>query len=258
MHVKAYAAQSADTPLAPFSIERRDFGPHDIEIDILYCGVCHSDLHQSRNDWSNSEFPMVPGHEIVGRVTGVGAHVTKLKVGDLAGVGCLVDSCRVCDPCKADLEQYCLEGATPTYNGRERGTGAPTFGGYSEKITVEERFVVSIPESLDLKAVAPLLCAGITTYSPLRHWKVGAGPEGRRHRPRRPRPYGREVRPGARRPGGDDHHLAGKGQGRAPPRRRRGAGLARRRGDGRRQGLLRLPAQHHPGRPRHEPLSGRS
>ena len=175
MQARAYAAQSADTPLAPFAIERRDFGPHDIEIDILYCGVCHPDLHQARNDWGNSEFPMVPGHEIIGRVTNVGAHVTKLKVGDLAGVGCLVGSYRVCEPCKADLEQYCLEGATPTYNGRERVTGAPTFGGYSEKITVEERFVVSIPETLDLKAVAPLLCAGITTYSPLRHWRVGPG-----------------------------------------------------------------------------------
>lgn len=175
MQVKAYAAQTAETPLAPFAIERRAAGAHDIEIDILFCGVCHSDLHQARNDWGNSMFPMVPGHEIVGRVASVGAHVKKLKVGDLAGVGCMVDSCRHCDPCNAGLEQYCAEGATLTYNARERGTGNLTFGGYSEKIVVEERFVVSIPETLDLKAVAPLLCAGITTYSPLRHWKVGKG-----------------------------------------------------------------------------------
>jgi alcohol dehydrogenase (NADP+) len=174
-HVKAYAAQAADTPIAPFSIERREPGAHDVQIDILYCGVCHSDLHQSRNDWGNSQFPMVPGHEIVGRVMSVGAHVTKLKAGDLAGVGCMVDSCRKCDPCKADLEQYCVEGCTVTYNGRERESGQLTFGGYSEQIVVEERFVVRVADTLDLKAVAPLLCAGITTYSPLRHWKVGAG-----------------------------------------------------------------------------------
>lgn len=174
-NVKAYAAQAADAPLAPFTLDRRDPGPHDVQIEILYCGVCHSDLHQARNDWSNSQYPMVPGHEIVGRVIRVGEHVGKLKAGDLAGVGCMVDSCRQCDPCKADLEQYCLEGATVTYNGRERGTGQLTFGGYSEQIVVEERFVVKIPDTLDLKAVAPLLCAGITTWSPLRHWKVGPG-----------------------------------------------------------------------------------
>ena len=174
-HVKAYAAQAADAPITPFSIDRRETGPHDVEIDILYCGVCHSDLHQARNDWGGSLYPMVPGHEIVGRVTRVGEHVGKLKVGDIAGVGCMVDSCRSCGPCRADLEQYCVEGFTVTYNGRERRTGAPTFGGYSEQIVVEERFVVKIPEELDLEAVAPLLCAGITTYSPLKHWKVGAG-----------------------------------------------------------------------------------
>ena len=173
--VKAYAAQAADAPIAPMAIERREPGSHDVEIDILYCGVCHSDLHQARNDWGGSLYPMVPGHEIVGRVTRVGEHVGKLKVGDLAGVGCMVDSCRRCDPCEADLEQYCTERCTVTYNGRERGTGQLTFGGYSERIVVEERFVVKVPEGLDLKAVAPLLCAGITTYSPLKHWKVGPG-----------------------------------------------------------------------------------
>jgi uncharacterized zinc-type alcohol dehydrogenase-like protein len=173
--VKGYATQAADKPLAPFNFERRDPGPHDIQIDILYAGVCHSDLHQARNDWSNSLYPMVPGHEIVGRVVKVGAHVKKLKEGDIAAVGCMVDSCRHCEPCLADLEQYCLEGSTLTYNGRERESGALTFGGYSEQIVVEERFVVKVPGSLDLKAVAPLLCAGITTYSPLRHWGVGKG-----------------------------------------------------------------------------------
>ena len=175
IHVKAYAARSADSAIEPFAFDRREPGPHDIQIDILYCGVCHSDLHQARNDWGNSAYPMVPGHEIVGRVVKVGEHVKKLKAGDLAGVGCMVDSCRVCEPCEADLEQYCLEGCTVTYNGKERGTGAPTYGGYSEQIVVEERFVVKVPETLDLKAVAPLLCAGITTYSPLKHWKVGKG-----------------------------------------------------------------------------------
>ncbi len=173
--VKAYATPAADAPLAPFPFERRDPGPHDVQIDILYCGVCHSDLHQARNDWSSSTYPMVPGHEIVGRVVKVGEHVAKLKVGDLAGVGCMVDSCRRCEPCDADLEQFCCEGFTGTYNSRERQSKNLTFGGYSEQIVVEQRFVVKVPENLDLKAVAPLLCAGITTYSPLRHWKVGKG-----------------------------------------------------------------------------------
>ncbi|MCS0495429.1 NAD(P)-dependent alcohol dehydrogenase [Ancylobacter sp. MQZ15Z-1] len=170
-----YAAQDAASPLAPFSFERRDTGPHDVHIEILYCGVCHSDLHQARNDWSNSLYPMVPGHEIVGRVVGVGAQVTKLKAGDYAGVGCLVDSCRECAACTADLEQYCLNMPTPTYNGRERSGEALTFGGYSDQIVVDQRFVVKIPDTLDLKGAAPLLCAGITTYSPLKHWKVGQG-----------------------------------------------------------------------------------
>jgi alcohol dehydrogenase (NADP+) len=172
---RGYAAHSATSPLVPFSFERRDPAPHDVQIEILYCGVCHSDLHQVRNDWLNSLYPMVPGHEIVGRITAVGSEVKKFKVGGLAGVGCMVDSCRKCENCNEGLEQYCVEGATWTYNAKERGSEQLTFGGYSERIVVEERFVVSIPESLDLKAVAPLFCAGITTYSPLRHWKVGPG-----------------------------------------------------------------------------------
>lgn len=173
--VKAFATPSAESPLAPFSIERREPGSHDVAIDILYCGVCHSDLHQARNDWSNSLYPMVPGHEIVGRVIAVGKDVKKLRVGDFAGVGCMVDSCRHCEACNAGLEQYCAEGPTPTYNGKERDGRTLTFGGYSEKVVVEERFVVKIAPNLDLKAVAPLLCAGITTYSPLRHWRVAKG-----------------------------------------------------------------------------------
>ena len=174
--VRAYAAHDAKSDLVPFTLERREPGPHDIQIEILYAGICHSDLHQARGDWGNSQYPMVPGHEIVGRVTKVGAHVKKLKVGDLAGVGCMVDSCRHCSACNENLEQYCENGgATWTYNGNERESGKPTFGGYSEQIVVEERFVVKVPENLDLKAVAPLLCAGITTWSPLRHWKVGPG-----------------------------------------------------------------------------------
>ncbi|HEX9448660.1 MAG TPA: NAD(P)-dependent alcohol dehydrogenase [Dongiaceae bacterium] len=168
-----YATHSATDKLVPFTFERREPGPHDIRIEILYCGVCHSDLHQAHNDWRNSLYPMVPGHEIVGRVTEVGAAVKKLKVGDLAGVGCMVDSCRHCANCEDDLEQYCLEGPTLTYNGKERGSEQLTFGGYSDQVVVEERFVVTIPTGLDLKAVAPLLCAGITTYSPLRHWQIG-------------------------------------------------------------------------------------
>ena len=172
---QGYAAHDSASPLVPFSFERREPGPHDVQIQILYCGICHSDLHQVRNDWRGSSYPLVPGHEIVGRVTKVGAHVTKLKVGDYAGVGCMVDSCRTCASCESDLEQYCEEGATMTYNGKERGTGAPTYGGYSDHTVVEERFVVKVSEKLDLKAVAPLLCAGITTWSPLRHWNVGKG-----------------------------------------------------------------------------------
>jgi uncharacterized zinc-type alcohol dehydrogenase-like protein len=171
---KAYAAQSPDTNLAPWTFERRNVGPHDVRIDIAFCGVCHSDLHQIKNDWFPGIFPMVPGHEIVGRISQVGGHVQKFKVGDLAGVGCMVDSCQHCANCQADLEQYCLEGNTGTYNSLDR-SGNPTYGGYSATIVVREEFVVSVSDKLDLAGVAPLLCAGITTYSPLRHWNVGPG-----------------------------------------------------------------------------------
>ncbi|HEY8929159.1 MAG TPA: NAD(P)-dependent alcohol dehydrogenase [Mucilaginibacter sp.] len=175
IEAKAYAAQNEHTPLAPWTFERRDVGPHDVQFDILFCGVCHSDLHQIKNDWFPGIFPMVPGHEIVGRVVKVGDHVKKFKVGDLAGTGCLVDSCRVCENCKADLEQYCLNGGSFTYNGLEQDKKTPTYGGYSNTIVVHEDFTLHISEKLDLAAAAPLLCAGITTYSPLRHWKVGKG-----------------------------------------------------------------------------------
>jgi uncharacterized zinc-type alcohol dehydrogenase-like protein len=172
---KGYAAQSATTDLAPWNFERRDVGPHDVQFDISYCGVCHSDLHQIRDEWGGSIFPMVPGHEIVGTVKKVGAHVKKFKAGDLAAVGCMVDSCRVCEECKNGLEQYCTgTGMVGTYNGREKD-GTPTYGGYSNTIVVHEDFVLHVSDKLSLPAVAPLLCAGITTYSPLRHWKVGKG-----------------------------------------------------------------------------------
>ena len=172
---KGYAAQTKDTDLAPWSFERREVGPHDVQFDILYCGVCHSDLNQIRDEWGNSIFPMVPGHEIVGKVVAVGSHVRKFKVGDLAGTGCLVDSCRTCDNCRKGLEQYCLNGNSQTYNGLEQDKKTPTYGGYSKTIVVHEDFVLHISDKLDLAATAPLLCAGITTYSPLRHWKVGKG-----------------------------------------------------------------------------------
>ncbi|KQM36565.1 hydroxyacid dehydrogenase [Chryseobacterium sp. Leaf201] len=155
------------------TIERREVTPKDIEIEILYCGVCHSDLHTARNDWGGSMYPVVPGHEIVGRITNVGSKVSKFKIGDLAAVGCMVDSCGQCDSCKQDLEQYCQNGFTGTYNGKDKHLGGQTFGGYSQKVVVDEHFVLSVPENLDLAAVAPLLCAGITTWSPLRHWNVG-------------------------------------------------------------------------------------
>lgn len=174
IQTKGYAAQSPTTDLAPWSFERREVGPHDVQFDIAFCGVCHSDLHQIKNEWFPGIFPMVPGHEIVGKVSKVGAHVKKFKVGDLAGVGCLVDSCRECENCKEGLEQYCLEGNVQTYNGRGKD-GVPTYGGYSNTIVVHEDFVLHISDKLSLAAVAPLLCAGITTYSPLRHWKVGKG-----------------------------------------------------------------------------------
>lgn len=172
---KGYAAQSAQSPVAPFNFERRAPGPHDVQIEILYCGVCHSDLHQVRNEWGNSSYPMVPGHEIVGRVTAIGGHVKKYAVGDLVGVGCLVDSCRECRNCKDGLEQFCENGSVGTYNSFERDGKTPTYGGYSASIVTNEDFVLKVSEDLDIKGVAPLLCAGITTYSPLRHWKVGKG-----------------------------------------------------------------------------------
>jgi uncharacterized zinc-type alcohol dehydrogenase-like protein len=171
----AYAAQNAKTPLAPFSFERREAKAHDVAIDILYCGVCHSDIHQARDEWGGSTFPMVPGHEIVGRVAQVGSSVKKFKKGDVVGVGCFVDSCRTCSSCAEGLEQYCEEGMTATYNGFERGTQTQTQGGYSDHIVVNEDYVLRVPESMDLQGAAPLLCAGITTYSPLRHWGVGKG-----------------------------------------------------------------------------------
>lgn len=172
---KGYAAQSAKDQVAPFSFERRDPGPNDVQFQILYCGVCHSDLHQVRNEWGNSIYPMVPGHEIVGRVTKVGDQVKKFKAGDLAGVGCLVDSCRTCENCQRGLEQFCKNGMVGTYNSYEKGTKTSTYGGYSDHIVVHEDFVLTISDRLPLSGVAPLLCAGITTYSPLKHWKVGKG-----------------------------------------------------------------------------------
>ncbi|QFP75219.1 NAD(P)-dependent alcohol dehydrogenase [Deinococcus sp. AJ005] len=173
--VNAYAAQNATTPLAPFQIERRDLRPGDVQIEILFSGVCHSDIHQARSEWGPGLYPMVPGHEIVGRVTAVGEQVQGFKPGDLAGVGVMIDSCQECPSCAEGLEQYCENGHTTTYNSRERGSGNLTFGGYSSSIVVREEFVLRVPESLDLKAVAPLLCAGITMYSPLMHWKIGPG-----------------------------------------------------------------------------------
>jgi len=175
MIVNAYATQSAAEDLAPFTIDRRVPRADDVTIKIQYCGVCHSDLHTARNDWGNSQYPVVPGHEIIGVVESVGAEVTRFAVGDQVGVGCMVDSCRDCAACKQDLENYCENGSTLTYNGKDRQDGTPTYGGYSEKIVVSDRFVLKIPERIDLKAAAPLLCAGITTWSPLRHWKIGKG-----------------------------------------------------------------------------------
>ncbi|MEO5889057.1 MAG: NAD(P)-dependent alcohol dehydrogenase [Ferruginibacter sp.] len=172
---KAYAAQTETTPLAPWTFDRRDVGPNDVQFDILFCGVCHSDLHQIKNEWFPGIFPMVPGHEIVGRVVKVGDEVKNFKVGDLAATGCMVDSCQVCENCKRDLEQYCLQGNTQTYNSMSRDGKTPTYGGYSNTIVVREEFVLHISDKLDLAATAPLLCAGITTYSPLKHWKVGKG-----------------------------------------------------------------------------------
>jgi uncharacterized zinc-type alcohol dehydrogenase-like protein len=174
-HIKAYGTEAAEAPLNQLGIDRRKATPHDVEIDILYCGVCHSDLHTARNEWHGTVYPCVPGHEIVGSVRSVGSHVTKFKVGDLVGVGCMVDSCRECEYCREGLEQYCEPGMTGTYNSPDKYLDTPTFGGYSESVVVDENYVLRIPKNLDLAAAAPLLCAGITTYSPLRHWNVGPG-----------------------------------------------------------------------------------
>lgn len=172
---KSYAVQDATAPLAPWTINRRDPKPHDVQIDIKYCGVCHSDLHFVRNEWGMSVYPLVPGHEIVGVVTAVGGHVKKFKVGDLAGIGCLVDSCRECDNCQDGLEQYCSNGWVGTYGGMEKDGSGPTYGGYSKSIVAHEDFILHISDKQPLEGVAPLLCAGITTYSPLKHWKIGKG-----------------------------------------------------------------------------------
>ncbi|MFL6198806.1 MAG: NAD(P)-dependent alcohol dehydrogenase [Thermoanaerobaculia bacterium] len=172
---KGYAAYSVTTPLAPYRFDRRDPGPKDVQIEILYCGVCHSDLHTVRSEWPGTVYPLVPGHEIVGRVVKAGGEVSRFKEGDLAAVGCMVDSCRHCTSCKEGLEQYCENGFTGTYGGVEKETGRPTYGGYSERIVVDEHFVLRLSDKLDPAAAAPLLCAGITTWSPLRHWQVGPG-----------------------------------------------------------------------------------
>ncbi len=174
-NVKAYAVKNAQAPLAPFQIERREPGPKDVEIEVLYCGICHSDLHQVRNEWKSSSYPLVPGHEIAGRVARVGKKVRKFKAGDLAGVGCLVDSCRKCPQCKAEREQFCDNVPSFTYNGLERDGKTPTYGGYSKSVVVDEAFALKIKPGQPLEQVAPLLCAGITTYSPLKRFKVGKG-----------------------------------------------------------------------------------
>jgi alcohol dehydrogenase (NADP+) len=175
MNILGYAAQSAKSSLKPFHFERRNPRVDDVVIEILYCGVCHSDLHTARNDWKGTTYPVVPGHEIIGRVVEVGSDVSRFKVGDHVGVGCMVDSCQHCSSCERGDEQYCEHDATFTYNSIDRHDKKPTYGGYSERIVVSEKFVLKIPSGLDLKGAAPLLCAGITTWSPLQHWKVGKG-----------------------------------------------------------------------------------
>ncbi len=175
MKTIGYAARGADTPLAPFDFDRRALRPDDVAMEVLYCGVCHSDLHQARNDWGWAFYPLVPGHEIVGRVTEVGSAVTRYKVGDSVAVGCMVDSCRDCDQCGKGLEQFCRNGMTQTYSDRDRFSCEPTYGGYSKHLVVSEAFTLRVPDGLDLSKAAPLLCAGITTYSPLRTWGAGPG-----------------------------------------------------------------------------------
>ena len=174
-HSIGYGVTSAEGPLNAPRFERRDPGPQDVEINILYCGVCHSDLHAARNEWGGTVYPIVPGHEIIGRVARVGAQVTRFKQGDMVGVGCMVDSCQHCGSCEEGLEQYCEKGFVSTYNGKDKQLGGVTYGGYANNIVVTEKFVLRIPDKLEPAAATPLLCAGITTYSPLRHWKVGKG-----------------------------------------------------------------------------------
>lgn len=173
--VKAFGAKTEKSDLEQLQINRRETLAEDVEIDILYCGVCHSDIHTVRNDWGGSKYPVIPGHEIIGKVVSVGENVSKFKEGQLVGVGCMVDSCQQCESCKEGLEQYCENGMVGTYNGKDKHLGGHTFGGYSEKIVVNQKFVLNVPENLDTKAVAPLLCAGITTWSPLRNWNVKKG-----------------------------------------------------------------------------------
>ena len=173
--VRGYAAMKSKSPLTPYLFERRSPGDHDVVIDIQYCGICHSDIHQVGDEWGGSIFPMVPGHEIVGIVSQIGTKATRYKVGDRVGVGCFVNSCRRCSPCNDGLEQYCLEGATLTYNDVEMDGITHTYGGYSNKIVVDENYVLRIPDNLPLDRAAPLLCAGITLYSPLMHWRAGPG-----------------------------------------------------------------------------------
>ncbi|RZS93793.1 NAD(P)-dependent alcohol dehydrogenase [Aquimarina brevivitae] len=173
--IKSYGAKEAKADLQPMEIKRRDIGNDDIKIDITFCGVCHSDIHQVNNDWKNSKYPVVPGHEIIGRVMEVGKNVKNYKEGDLVGVGCMVDSCQTCDSCKDDVEQFCENGATFTYNSEDKHLGGHTYGGYSTMVVVNKEFVLKVPENIDEKAAAPLLCAGITTWSPLRHWNVKKG-----------------------------------------------------------------------------------
>jgi uncharacterized zinc-type alcohol dehydrogenase-like protein len=173
--IKSYATHDATAPLVPFTISRRSPGPTDVELDILYCGVCHSDLHQARNEWNGTTYPCVPGHEIVGKVTRVGDQVQRFKTGETAAIGCMVDSCGTCPSCQDGEEQFCAQGPIWTYNAEDRHTGGMTYGGYSQRIVADEAFVLRVPVHLDPAATAPLLCAGITTYSPLRYWQVGKG-----------------------------------------------------------------------------------
>jgi uncharacterized zinc-type alcohol dehydrogenase-like protein len=175
LSTRGYAAQAAGAPLAPFTFSRRDVGSRDLLIRIEYCGICHSDLHQARDEWGDAIFPMVPGHEIIGTVERTGPGVTRFQTGERVGVGCFVDSCRNCEQCRAGLEQYCDGPLVFTYNSREKDGRTPTYGGYSDHIVVDERYVVRVPAGLAPERAAPLLCAGITTYSPLRHWNVGKG-----------------------------------------------------------------------------------